>query len=59
MMVLKAELKSTNRILTLVSGLSRCSKMKCSSTLTALSTDLFALLANCKRSSKGPVVSFR
>ncbi len=41
--VLKAELKSTNRILTRVPGLSRCCRMKCSPMLTASSTDLFAL----------------
>ncbi len=59
MMVLKAELKSTNRILTLVPGLSRCCRMKCSPMLTASSTYLHALYANCRGSSKGPVQAFK
>ncbi len=59
MMVLKAELNSTNRILTEVTGLSRCCSMKYSPMLTTSSTDLFALWANFRGSSKGPVMSFR
>lgn len=45
-MVIKVELKSTNRILAYLPGESRCCRMQCSSVLTALSTDLFAQYAN-------------
>ncbi len=51
MMVLKAELKSTNRILTQVPGLSRCCRMKCSPMLTASFTDLLLY----KQTARGPI----
>ncbi|MEQ2285863.1 hypothetical protein AMECASPLE_036254 [Ameca splendens] len=50
MMVLKAELKSTNRILAYVPGWSRCCRMKCRPKLTASSANLFA---RCRLSSGG------
>ena len=42
MMMLNTKLKSTNRICVYIPGESRCWRMKCSSILTLLSTDLFA-----------------
>lgn len=42
MIALEGELKSTNRILEYVPGLSRCCRIECNPMLTASSTVLFA-----------------
>lgn len=47
MMVLKAELKLTNSILTYVLLLSRCESAVCRAVITASSADLFDWYAHC------------